>query len=359
MAIIDNKYRDLLKKIHDVGFTYEDENRSGVFRRQISDHSFAVGFSYGKQFPAITTKKLAWKSVVGELLWFLRGDTNIKYLVDNNIHIWNKDAYNYAKRLGYTGSMSDFLIGVKAGTRHSWLPLGQLGRVYGAQWRNFSKLNLAGEVDQIANLIGGLRDKPMATDHIVTAWNPAESAKMALKPCHFGFQILPRPLSRGEQNILLGELGATWNEFISNEDWNRLCTKWNIPKYGFTLKWHQRSTDVFLGLPFNIASYALLANILGKMTNMMPLGIIGSLSNVHIYSNAIGASHIQIGRDVSKHPSPKLKFSPRAEELFKHFRDTGMLNLNEIFDSLEIEDFILDGYESDPHIKVEMLAYDN
>lgn len=331
MAIIDVKYRNLLRHIHHDGFSYEDPNRKGVYRMQIEDYTFKHDL-FNANFPAITTKKLAWKSVVGELLWFLRGDTNIRYLVQNGINIWNKDAYNYAKSIGYTGSMEEFIEGVKRGDRHRYLPLGQLGRVYGAQWRSFGKNNAAGEVDQIQQAIDKLINNPMATDNIVTAWNPNENPKLALKPCHFGFQLLGRPLEKGH--------------------------------HGFTLKWQQRSTDVFLGLPFNIASYALLSIILGKLTNTTPLGISGSLSNVHIYDNALHASNAQIARDPLKYKAPTVKLSDNAKHLFEYYHKPKLnnplyKNIDEVFNRLKIDDFILENYESYPGIKVDMLAYNN
>lgn len=207
MSNIDKKYHKLQKKIIKNGFRYEDPNRKGVYRLQIPSYQIKHDFKDG--FPAITTKKLYWKGVVGELIWFLRGDTNTKYLVENDIHIWDKDAGNFSKD-------------------------GELGRIYGAQWRNWHDNFIpeieayAGEhktVDQISNLIKGLKENPMGTKHIVTAWNPAELDKMALPPCHWSFEILVEPILWTKKRL-------------------RHLTE---PKYQFTLKWHQRSVDSFLG----------------------------------------------------------------------------------------------------------------
>ena len=335
MAKIDKKYHVLLRKILKKGFRYEDPNRKGTYRIQIPNHTFKHNFEYG--FPAITTKKLYWKGVVGELLWFLRGDTNIKYLVDNGINIWNKDAYNYYCQkydIDKSFTIDYFIDCIKKGKKFK----SDLGRVYGAQWRDFNRPYSIKGLDQISNLIKGLKENPMGTRHIVTAWNPAELNDMALPPCHWSFEILVEPLSVSKQPLFKkdnSEKGWTVNE--------------NRPKYQFTLKWHQRSVDTFLGLPFNIASYALLAQIIGKLTNMRPKGIIGDLSNVHIYEPHLEAVKEQLSRDVDKYQSP----------IFKCFVEPNVKEdiTNEFLDLLKISDFELEGYESYPRIPAEMLAY--
>jgi len=235
MAKIDIAYHKLLQEIKQKGFKYEDPNRKNVYRYQIPNYQIQHNFSDG--FPAITTKKLYWKGVVGELLWFLRGDTNIKYLVDNGINIWNKDAYNYAKlKCNYNRNIEEFINDVKKSNKfHGYtFKLGDLGRVYGAQWRNF--MGYADNVDQFSNLIKGLKETPMGTKHIVTAWNPAELKDMALPPCHWSFEILVEPLSVLDQTLFVKD--------NSKKGWTVNAKR---PKYQFTLKWHQRSVDTFLG----------------------------------------------------------------------------------------------------------------
>ena len=271
MAKIDKTYHQLLRKIMADGFKYEDPNRKGINRIQIPSYQFKHDFKDG--FPAVTTKKLYWKGIVGELLWFLRGDTNIKYLIDNNINIWNKDAYNeYLKQFNkkyydYSKnkhSLDDFisLIGKKS-PQQSLAPykFGDLGRVYGAQWRKwstepsvlmstkkkFGSLEHTYDglqynyMDQISNLIKGLKDNPMGTRHIVTAWNPAELDDMALPPCHWSFEILVEPISLQDRTSM------TKTRYISSPPTEKELDKDNTPKYKFTLKWHQRSVDSFLG----------------------------------------------------------------------------------------------------------------
>lgn len=254
MAEIGKTYHNLLKTIINEGVKRPDPNRKDIYRIQIPDAKIRHDFKNG--FPAITTKKLYWKGVVGELLWFLRGNTNIKYLIDNNIHIWDKDAYNhYLKAYDYCDlpklTLDEFIIKVKEGkgtTFSDYSFYGELGRVYGAQWRNWNGPQKALEglrgVDQISNLIKGLKENPLGSQHIVTAWNPAELDDMALPPCHWSFEILVEPLST-KQRVNLTTEDQRLTAFITARE--LLDNTLNIPKYQFTLKWHQRSVDSFLG----------------------------------------------------------------------------------------------------------------
>lgn len=351
MALIDKKYHDLLLDILQHGFKYEDPNRKDTIRTQIQSYTLVHKFENG--FPAITTKKLAWKSVVGELLWFLRGDTNIKCLTDNNINIWNKDAYNYylSKRWDNTKAMSfeKFILEIKTRKRDNGL--GNVGRIYGAQWRDWTGTTGNNKkIDQFKNLIENLIKTPMGTKHIVTAWNPAELDDMALPPCHWSFEILVRPLSPIEI-VDIAKKEGKWVDIIPENKTLHEVQK-NFKNYAFTLKWHQRSVDTFLGLPFNIASYALLAHIIGKMTNMIPEGIIGDLSNVHIYDNHIDAVKKQLNRDVNKYNNCELLIDPKSEIDFKFKK-----NIDLALENIDIWQFQLKNYNSYPSIKAEMLPY--
>lgn len=265
MAKIDKKYHKLLNTILDKGRWYEDPNRKEVKRLQIPHYSFEYNLKNG--FPAITTKKLYWKAIVVELLWFLKGDTNIKYLLDNNINIWNKDAYNwYLKNSkedsdGHNNSFEDYIDFIKNNDKlydenMTLNRKGDLGRIYGAQWRKWrygayadKNQNVVnwdyGDIDQISNLIKNLKEKPLATDHIVTAWNPAELNQMALPPCHKGFQLMVYELTTEERlgNNSLDNLLEEYSEEEINDDLDHE----NAPKYGFDLVWEQRSVDTFLG----------------------------------------------------------------------------------------------------------------
>jgi thymidylate synthase len=271
-------------------------------------------------FPLLTTKKMAWKTMVTELLWFLRGDTNIKYLVDNNCHIWDGDVYkrywdaypDAEKSFQYEGSTietrrmtkDEFIDMIKTDDEFAkkW---GSLGPVYGKQWRSWTGKNLSakgslsasttfGSIDQIANLINDLKTNPDSRRMMVNCWNVGELDQMVLPPCHYGFQVYTRELKLGERK----KLANYTSEFVSPmtvESWDRN----NIPTRAISLMWNQRSADAFLGVPFNIASYGLLLEIIAKEMNMVPDELIGNLGDTHIYLNHIEQAKEQIGRELT------------------------------------------------------------
>jgi len=301
MNSLDKQYTDLLHDILDNGVEKKDRTGTGtlsVFGRQIR-HKMSEGF------PLLTTKKMAWKQIVTELLWFLRGDTNIKYLVDNNCHIWDGDAYkryynsfpDAEKTFEYEGSTietrrmtkEEFIEQIKTDDEFAekW---GELGPVYGRQWRNWDAIFDAG-VDQIADLIYNLKTNPDSRRMIVNAWNVGEVSLMVLPPCHYGFQVYTRELSLDERKKLVGN--KTLFALGSEED---SYDEANIPRRAISLMWNQRSVDTFLGLPFNIASYGLLLEIIAKEVNMIPDELIGNLGDVHLYNNHIEQAKEQIGR---------------------------------------------------------------
>jgi len=311
MNNIDRQYQNLLKDILDNGVEKKDRTGTGtisVFGRQIR-HKMSEGF------PLLTTKKMAWKTMVTELIWFLRGDTNIKYLVDNGCNIWNGDAYkNYAAKTSmdvdgqYT--MDEFIEQIKTNDEFAkqW---GELGPIYGKQWRKWnyqSKKNhyvMAGQpthyninIDQIVNLISELKSNPDSRRLMVSAWNVGELDKMILPPCHYGFQVYTRELTPDERVKYFEKNPESWPD-------NEIS---NIPKRAISLMWNQRSVDTFLGLPFNIASYALLLEIIAKEVNMIPDEIIGNLGDVHLYSDHIEQAKEQISREPFE--LPKLKMNP-------------------------------------------------
>lgn len=327
MAKIDETYHNLLKEIVNTGTLYEDPNRKGNNRLEIPRYSFYHSFENG--FPAITTKKLAWKSVVGETIWILRGDTNIKYLVDNNIPIWNKDAYNYYKNLAPQSSikpvdiitLGSFTNVINQGRlnyedRINNYKLGDLGRGYGYQLRNFG-----GEFDQLKWIIDEMKNNPLSTKKDVTYINPNDREYQGLTPCHTGFSIIMR------------------------KDLS-----------GFDLEFKMSSWDVFLGAPFNIAGYALIAKILEKVTGHKALGLYCTAHNVHIYEPHLDAVKEQLSRDVDKYGECELETEISLHNQFALFNNKE-LSLNELLNEFDIEDFNLKGYKSDPRIPAEMLAY--
>jgi thymidylate synthase len=337
MNSLDKQYQALLQDILDNGVEKKDRTGTGtisVFGRQIR-HKMSEGF------PLLTTKKMAFKTMVTELLWFLRGDTNIKYLVDNGCHIWDGDAYkNYTKSfLGYEDIPSQewFINEIKSNTEFA-KRFGELGPVYGKQWRRWEinePKNIVKtenvtwpyepnphtyqqrvgsfkitQIDQIANLINGLKTNPDSRRLMVNTWNVGEIDQMVLPPCHYGFQVYTRELSHKERSDLKNsppyKYGKPANGKLIDE---RLLDSNNVPTRAISLMWNQRSVDTFLGLPFNIASYGLLLEIIAKEVNMIPDELIGNLGDVHLYSNHIEQAKEQIGREPFQLPKLTLEHS--------------------------------------------------
>lgn len=342
MAQVDVQYHQLSKAIIDYGYEYTTKNRPNTPCKQITSATLQLPLK--DEFPLITTKKMFTKGVVGELLWFLRGDSNIKYLEDNNIKIWSKDAATFGQD-------------------------GDVGRNYGVQWRSWSDIQVNpddtlnfGSLDQIKTLINNLKsDYPINRRHIVTAWNPVELSETALPACHWSFEILPRPLNKadkiyhsiGTDKIYLDGLYEAAYDKNDKEAMQMLDAELSqIPDYGFTLKWHQRSVDTFLGLPFNIASYALLAHIIGKMVNMIPLEIIGDLSNVHFYKPHIEIAEEQLKRNPTNFNGCNLKLSQDGNFKFTQYYEHQ--DIDKLFQDLNIEDFIFEDYNSYEKLTAEM-----
>jgi thymidylate synthase len=285
MVKMNNIEHDYLKLLHDIlnnGVKKQDRTGTGtisVFGRQIR-HDMRLGF------PLLTTKKMPFKTIVTELLWFLRGDTNIKFLVDNNCHIWDGDAYkNYVKAAEMEFSTVDFGVMTKEefinkiktgdGFAKHW---GDLGPIYGKQWRSWEGLN--SNTDQIANLINDLKTNPDSRRLMVNAWNVGELNQMVLPPCHYGFQVYTRELTWEEQVqwVLKNTDVELENVYIVEE-----IAKPSTPTRAISLMWNQRSVDTPLGLPFNIASYALLLMMIADEVNMVPEELVGNLGDCHIY----------------------------------------------------------------------------
>lgn len=366
---IDFQYKSLVKEILDKGYIYEDPNRKGVQRKEILSSTIRHEFKNG--FPAITLKKLAWKSVVTELIWFLRGDTNIKYLVDNGCNIWNKDAYNYyVKKCRIHDiepcTIEEFIDSIKSGgnIKHKNIPdykLGDLGKVYGHYWRNLSRRIPTGsghykleEYDQIVELIKGLKEKPLGTEHIVTARNPLDKDEQALPCCHFNWQIVMRPLTF-EERLNLSKY--SFNIKLDKQDIIFKLDEEGIPKYGFELHWKQRSVDAFLGLSFNIASYALLALILEKITGHKALAIQGDLKKVHLYDNSIEAAKELVTRECSEE---KVRLHFAGEEVNQLIDKvvSGERTLDQWLSEISPRNFKLIDYNPQEPLKVEMLSRD-
>jgi thymidylate synthase len=375
MNNIDKQYTDLLQDILDNGTKKETRNGGtiSVFGRQIR-HKMSEGF------PLLTSKKMPFKTIVTELLWFLKGDTNIKYLLENNCHIWDGDAYKSylnnvksveeGKQVEKNGKIytyrkytkEEFVDYIKNGKDIEYRIWADLGPIYGKQWRSWSRKTTREEkiinpgiyevqIDQIKNLINDLKTNPDSRRLMVNAWNVGELDQMVLPPCHYGFQVYTRELttkerlkiwiSRCTDDDCKQQLEEAFNDW-DNPKWAHGVFETDmddaeIPTRAISLMWNQRSVDTFLGLPFNIASYGLLLEMIAKEVNMVPDELIGNLGDTHLYSNHIEQAKEQIGRE--PYELPKLGMDYREGEYNKNLTD------------FVPDDFYLIDYQSHPTIK--------
>jgi thymidylate synthase len=335
MNTLDKKYQNLLQDILDNGVQKLDRTGTGtisVFGRQIR-HNMKQGF------PILTTKKVAWKQVASELLWFLTGQTNISFLLKHSNHIWDGDAYkNYAAKTSldideqYT--KEQFIERIQTDTEFAkvW---GELGPIYGKQWRKWNGKN--GRIDQIQKLINELKTNPDSRRLMVSAWNVDELDQMVLPPCHYGFQVYTRELSIEERLELASKTYKVFEPFdFHRGDHEEIDELYPVPKRAISLMWNQRSVDTFLGLPFNIASYGLLLEIIAREVDMIPDELIGNLGDTHLYLNHIEQAKEQISRE--PFDLPTLKTNAKMDGICCNTPD----------------DFVLDGYQSHPTIKASL-----
>jgi thymidylate synthase len=327
MNRLDEQYQRLLKDILEYGVDKKD--RTGTGTKSIFGYTIHHNMRNG--FPLLTTKKVPFKTMATELMWFLMGDTNIKYLVENGCHIWDGDCYKaYIKRYNkgeYVGktkllenskknrtltepfTQEEFINKIKTDDEFAktW---GELGPIYGKQWRQWQKYNgyhLDEPIDQISNLINELKTNPDSRRLMVNAWNVSELDKMVLPPCHHSFQL------------------------------------YSVEKEGqryLSLLWNQRSIDSALGLPFNIASYGLLLEMIAREVNMIPEHLIGHLGDCHLYSDHLEGAKEQINREPRE--LPRLHMSSGH-----NFRAA----LTGKADEIDLNDFMLIGYDPHPTIK--------
>jgi thymidylate synthase len=335
MNNLDGQYQALLQYIINHGTEKRDRTGTGtisVFGRQIR-HSMKDGF------PLLTTKKMAFKTMATELIWFLRGDTSIEYLLKNDCNIWTGDAYKkYLKWAGYDPlNMEQFIERIKTDSDFAGV-YGDLGPIYGKQWRKWKgKLVdksvefdahtawVPEQIDQIANLIRDLKNNPDSRRMVVSAWAVHDLPNMTLPPCHYGFQVYTRELSLEERfeitdkvnkeirqdlysyafnnPIYTGGINQRPDDVERHECLNGL----DIPTRAISLMWNQRSVDLALGWPFNVASYGLLLELLGKMVNMVPDELICNLGDVHLYNNHLEGAKEQISR--THYELPKLNIN--------------------------------------------------
>jgi thymidylate synthase len=342
---LDEQYQRLLQDILDYGVDKKD--RTGTGTKSIFGYTIHHNMMNG--FPLLTTKKVAFKTMATELMWFLMGDTDIRFLWENNCTIWDGDWYKkYKTTCSEPYTLEEVKQKVKDGNHHFHDSMFDMGPIYGKQWRKWADYynGSAEYTDQILNLINDLKTNPDSRRLMVNAWNVSELNEMVLPPCHYGFQVYTRELSREERienynskfenKIEVPFIKLNLGDAIENTI-DIALSQVNIPTRAISLMWNQRSVDTFLGLPFNIASYGLLLEIIAKEVNMVPDELIGNLGDVHLYLNHIEQAKEQIDREPFE--LPKLGMDYREGEYDKNLTD------------FVPDDFYLIDYQSHPAIK--------
>ena len=385
MNNLDTAYQALL---NDIGANGVDKNdRTGTGSRSIFGRQFRHDMREG--FPLLTTKKMYWRGIVTELVWFLRGKSDLKFLLDHKCEIWVGDAYkrytdHYA---GYEGvpDRNWFIHEIMSNEKFAekW---GDLGPIYGSQWRDWNgyyttqiKNERDGRgflqyecqhhpgIDQVLNLVRELKENPNSRRLMVSAWNPNYLKDMILPPCHHGFQVWTRELTLKERfaiweklsdkDVMDFPIGSLEN--MTDEIYHDTLDKIGVQRRAISLMWNQRSVDAPLGLPFNIASYGLLLEILGKIVNMVPDQLIGNLGDVHIYNNQVEGIREQLKHEPFELPTLNINTEfwmtesgscgegpLAAESCIKAFFDDNFCK------SLIEEDIQLCNYQSHPSIKL-------
>ena len=333
---VDEAYLNLGKKILKEGV--KKNSRAGnvfsLFGQQLR-------FNLKDGLPMLTTKKMFSKGVIHELLWFLKGDTNIKYLVDNGVHIWDDDAYRHYLNLSlfqdYEMTKEEFIEAVKKGNTYALnnhkdgilrhYKAGDLGPVYGAQWTNWD-----GAINQIQEVIRLLKTNPDDRRIMISAWNPYDIPKMALPPCHYGCQFYTTEMTLGERIKWANDKNIDTEEKCNHD----YLDEYNVPRRKLSCLWNQRSVDFPLGLGFNILSYALLTHMIAQCVNMDVNELIFNGGDCHIYENQIAQFSEQLNRNPHKYALPKLILNENIKNI----------------EEFTYEDLKIVGYESYPTIKI-------
>ncbi len=383
------QYLTLLKEIKKNGTIKPAARENMPGTTSLFGYQFRHNLQEG--FPLLTTKKMFWKGVVVELLWFLRGDTNIKYLLDHDVNIWNEDAYTYYLKkckkwstlpkgtVGNNHSLTplnfdNFIAQLKRGDINIFndptsYKLGDCGYQYGKVWRSWKGKSSVGtglmshmsteSIDQIKNLVEGLQNNPESRRHVITAWDPARDQDLALTWCHALFQFNCRPIdvksrreiavqNRKKYGYDLSKHDIKKSDLSSEKFWEQLfptLDELKVPKYYLDCQLYQRSADVVLGVPFNIASYALLTHIIAKICNMVPGEFIHSFGDVHIYDNHIDAVEEQLSRTPDNLPQLQINGVTQIA-----LEQQGV----DILGKLDPEAFQIINYNPQPAIKAEL-----
>jgi thymidylate synthase len=359
---IEHDYLRLLKDILDNGVQKQDRTGTGtisVFGRQIR-HKMSEGF------PLITTKKMPFRLIATELLWFLRGDSDIRFLWENNCTIWDGDWYKkYKTTCSEPYTLEEVKQKVKDGNHSFHDSMFDMGPVYGRQWRSWRRYRKLPKddyttdyrenepIDQIQNLINDLKTNPDSRRLMVNAWNVGELDQMVLPPCHYGFQVYTRELSFAERVVWIKNNSSTQQitlpQYIDDKfSLDEFFKPYGVPTRAISLMWNQRSVDTFLGLPFNIASYGLLLEIIAREVNMVPDELIGNLGDVHLYSNHLNQAKEQITREPFKLPELW------CLDEYHYLMDEELVDpipLDEKIQQFRPDFFTMNNYEAHPHIK--------
>ncbi len=335
---VDKQYQDLLSRILLDGRQKGDRTGTGT----ISIPFATIEIDMREGFPLLTTKKVFTKAIVHELLWFLKGDTNVKTLEHNGVSIWSSDAYReYVKHCGMIKqtplSKDEFILSIRDSANTPAEVGWDLGPVYGAQWRRWKtdkkhsdspdEFDDFIEIDQIQDVMDKLINNPDDRRIMVSAWNVGDIDKMALPPCHYAFILYSDELTTDERMQLYIDKNGfdeAYKRYGHHEE--TFLNDFDIPKRRLSLIWDQRSCDTFLGIPFNIASYGILLHMFAQQANMVPHMLIGSLKNVHIYNNHIEQCKEQISREPRE--LPKLVLN-KAKDIFSYeYSDIKVVDYN-------------------------------
>lgn len=352
------QYQDMLRHILTKGINKED--RTGTGTRSVFGYQTRYDLNDG--FPLVTTKHTFFRGIIVELLWFLRGDSNIRYLLENGVRIWTPWAYKKYQQSGGEKTVRDFEHAIIQDAKFAEM-WGDLGPVYGKQWRKWENAEFKprgtpintkaacvtwlptvmngvegryefSTIDQITNVIERIKEKPDDRRLIVSAWNPAEVDNMALPPCHCLFQFYTRPMTRHQRVDYAMKRGIPVNIF--REEATDFMDNANIPTRFLDCQLYQRSADSFIGVPFNIASYALLTHMIAQITNMAPGEFIHTIGDAHIYSNHFDQVALQLTREPLELPT--LDLNPEIKNIF----------------DFKVRDIRLGNYNSYPAIKGEV-----
>lgn len=353
MNALDRQYQELLTSVLNTGTKKSDRTGTGT----LSTFGKTIRHNMADGFPVLTTKKIQWSAVVAELIWFLRGRTDLRYLLEHNCHIWDGDAYKkYAQEtsMDVDGQLTkeEFINRIKTDDLFND-QYGDFGPIYGKQWRAWSAGALEdkhgfGRIDQIERLVSQLKTSPDSRRLLVSAWNVGDEPYMVLPPCHYAFQVWTRELSLPERfrlweampdkDVMDFPIGP-----LDDDQYHETLDQIGVQRRAISLMFNMRSSDVFLGLPFNLASYGLLLEILGHEVGMVPDELIANLGDTHLYLNHIEPAMEQLGRE--PFALPKLTIMDNI------LQGLGKIPFSESVLQMIPQDFVLENYKSHPRIK--------